>query len=77
MHPLYGALHVRIWQRELHAVLWLHIGILMRLLAAKFRKYRMTFILITVSVWNDLTDPVFDGVLLAGFNSRVNTFLLT
>ena len=29
-----------------------------------------------VSQWNDLSDPVFDGVGLAGFKSRVNAFLL-
>ena len=25
---------------------------------------------------NDLADPMFDGVILAGFKSRANTFLL-
>ena len=29
-----------------------------------------------VSLWNDLSDPMFDGVLLAGFKSRDNAFLL-
>ena len=28
------------------------------------------------SLWNDLVDPVFEGVGLAGFKSRFNTFLL-
>ena len=27
-------------------------------------------------LWNDLSDPVFDGVGLAGFKSRANAFLL-
>ena len=27
-------------------------------------------------LWNDLVDPVFDGVELAGFKSRSNAFLL-
>ena len=31
---------------------------------------------LSVSLWNDLSDPVFDGVGLAGFKSRANTFLL-
>ena len=35
-----------------------------------------TFILLTVSIWNDLANPVFDGVGLAGFKSRANAFLL-
>ena len=39
-------------------------------------QYRMTFIPLSVSLWNDLVDPVFDGVRLAGFNSRSNAFLL-
>ena len=37
---------------------------------------RRTFILLSVSLWNDLSDPVFDGVGLAGFKSRANAFLL-
>ena len=39
-------------------------------------QYRRTFILLAVSLWNDLGDPVFDGVGLAGFKSRANAFLL-
>ena len=35
-----------------------------------------TFIPSSVSMWNDLANPVFDGVGLAGFKSRVNTLLL-
>ena len=29
-----------------------------------------------MSLWNDLADPVFDGVGLASFRSRANAFLL-
>ena len=39
-------------------------------------QYRRTFIALSVSLWNDLVDPVFDGVGLAGFKSRSNAFLL-
>ena len=39
-------------------------------------QYRRTFVPLTVSLWNDLSDPVFDGVGLAGFKSRANAFLL-
>ena len=39
-------------------------------------QYRRTFIPFSVSLWNDLSDPVFDGVGLAGFNGRANSFLL-
>ena len=37
-------------------------------------QYRRTFISRSVSLWNDLVDPVFDGVGLAGFKSRSNVF---
>ena len=39
-------------------------------------QYRRTFVLLSVSLWNDLADPVFDGVGLTGFKSRANAFLL-
>ena len=61
-------------QCGLHAELWLHIGILMHRLAAE--PCRKTFIPLSVSLWNDVADPVFDGVGLAGFKSRANAFLL-
>ena len=60
-------------QCGLHAVPWWLIGILKRHLAAE---PRMTFVTLSVSLWNDLADPVFDGVGPAGFKSRVNAFLL-
>ena len=39
-------------------------------------QYSRTFIPLSVSLWNDLANPVFDGVGLAGFKSRANAFLL-
>ena len=39
-------------------------------------QYRRTFLPPSVSLSNDLDDPIFDGVGLAGFKSRVNAFLL-
>ena len=39
-------------------------------------QYRRTFVPLSVSLWNDLRDPVFDGVGLAGFKNRANAFLL-
>ena len=38
-------------------------------------QYRMTFVHLSVSLWNDLADRVFHGVRLAGFKSRANAFL--
>ena len=37
---------------------------------------RRSFVPLCVSLWNDLSDPVFDGVGLAGFKSRASAFLL-
>ena len=39
-------------------------------------QYRRTFVHLSESLWNNLSDPVFDGVELAGFKSRANAFLL-
>ena len=39
-------------------------------------QYRKTFIPLSVSLWNDLANPVFDGVGISGFKSRANAFLL-
>ena len=38
-------------------------------------QYRRTSTTISVSMWNDLTDSVFDIVDLAGFKNWANTFL--
>ena len=38
-------------------------------------QFHRTFVTLSVSRWNDLADPVFDGVGLAGFKSRANAFL--
>ena len=39
-------------------------------------QYSRTFILFSVSLWNDLANPVFDGVGLARFKSRASASLL-
>ena len=38
--------------------------------------YSRTFIPLSVFLWNELANPVFDGVELAGFKSRANASLL-
>ena len=38
-------------------------------------QYPRTIVPLSVSLWNDLSDPVFDGVGLASFKSRANAFL--
>ena len=39
-------------------------------------QYIRSFVALSVSLWSNLSDHVFDGVGLAGFKSRANTFLL-
>ena len=67
----------RMYRRVLLVVLWLldhrhsfappHCGT---------SQYRRTSVPLSVSLWNDLSDPVFDGVGRAGFKSRANALLL-
>ena len=65
----------RMCQRLLLVVLWLRIGTL-SLAHPGFRtsQYRRTFVPLSVSLWNEVGDPVFDGVGQAGFKSRANAF---
>ena len=46
------------------------------LLCCRTSQYHRTFISMSVSLYNDLGDPIFDGVGLAGFKSGANAFLL-
>ena len=73
MHPLYGALPVPV--RVTRGAVIAH-----RFTYAPPRcrtsQYSRTFISLSVSLWDDLSDPMFDGVELAGFKSRANVFLL-
>ena len=76
MHPLCGALpvpDVPVWvtRRALIAHRYTYAPP-----RCRTSQYRITFIPLSVYLWNDLVDPVFDGVGLAGFKSRSNAFLL-
>ena len=76
MHPLGGALpvpymSVRVTRGTLIAHRYTYAPS-----RCRTSQYRRTFIALSVSLWNDLVDPVFDGVGLAGFKSRSNSFLL-
>ena len=76
MHPLYGALPVP------YVPVWVTLGAVIAhrytyaLPRVRTSQYRRTFIPLYVSLWNDLSDPVFDGAGMAGFKSRANAFLL-
>ena len=54
--------------------LWPHIGTLMRRIAAEPRS-TTGLLFLSFSLWNDLANPIFDGVGLAGFKGRANAFL--
>ena len=76
MHPLNGALPgpyvpVRVTRGALVAHRYSYAPPCCRTLL-----YSRTFIPFSVSFWNDLANPVFEGVGLAGFKSRANASLL-
>ena len=76
MHPLNGALPgpyvpVRVTRGALIAHRYTYAPP-----SCRISQYSRTFIPISVCIWNDLANPVFDGVGLAGFKSRANAFLL-
>ena len=76
MHPLYGALplpYVPVLVTGSAAIAHRYTYAPPR---CRTSQYRLIFIPFSVSLWNDLSDPVFDGVGLAGFKSRANAFLL-
>ena len=76
MHPLYGALPepyvtVRVTRGSVISHRYTYAPP-----RCRTSQYRMTFISLSVSLWNNLVDSVFDGVGLAGFKSRANVVLL-
>ena len=76
MHPLYGSLPglyvpVRVTCCALVAHWYMYA-----LPHCRTSQYCRTFIPLSVSLWNDLSDPIFDGVGLAGFKNRAIAFLL-
>ena len=76
MHPLYGALPVpcvpvRVTRSAVITPRYTYAPP-----CCRTKQYRQTFIPLSVSLWNDLGYPVFNGVGLAGFKSRANAYLL-
>ena len=76
VHPLNGALpgpyeRVRVTRGALVAHRYIYAPNRCRTF-----QHSRTFISFSVSLWNDLANPVFDGVGLAGFKSRANASLL-
>ena len=76
MHPLYGALPVPyVPVRVTHGAVIAH-RYTYETPRCRTSQYSRTFIPFSVSQWNDLSDPVLDGMGLAGFKSRANAILL-
>ena len=76
MHPLSGAFPLPyVPARETRGALFAHRHSFAPP-RCRTSQYRRSFVALSVSLWNDLSDPVFDGVGLAGFKSRANAFLL-
>ena len=74
MHPLYDAEHVTyVTVRITRGCLPAHRCTCAGLRFTTFQ-YRMIFILLSVPLWHDLADTVFDGVRLEGFKSMANVF---
>ena len=59
----------RMCQCASHEVTWSHIGICAASLQNLAARHRRTFVPLSVALWNDLADPVFDGVRLAGLRA--------
>ena len=76
MHSIYGALPgpyvpVRVTRGSLDTHQYTYASPRYRTL-----QYRITFTPLSVSLWNDLADPVFDSLGLAGFKSMANALFL-
>ena len=79
--PYYGVLPVPYcpasYTMWLHSLLGSFIGILTRLLAAGLAVPLDFYLFPSQCLWNDLADPVYDGVGLAGFKTMVIVFILS
>ena len=76
VHPLNGALPgsyvpVRVTRGALIAHRFTYA-----LPRCRTSQHRKTFIPLSVSLWNDLANPVFGGMGLANFKSRANAFFI-
>ena len=76
MHPLDGALHVTYVPVRVTRGAVIAQRYVIRLPVAEPYSMRRSFIPLSVFLWNDLGDPVLDGVEQASFKSRANVLLL-
>ena len=71
MHPLYGALPVQVTHYAMITHQFPNAPSHCRI-----SQCHWTFIPLTMSLWNDLADSVFDGVEKVGFKSNANVFFI-
>ena len=76
MHPLCGALPVPFVPARVTRLALIAHRYAYAPPRCRTSQYRRSSIPLSISLWNDLADPVFDGVGLAGFKSRANSLLL-
>ena len=76
MHPLYGAFPVPYVPVRVARGAMISHRYTYKPPRCRTSQYRRNFIPLSVSLWNDLSDPMVDGVGLADFKSRGNAFLL-
>ena len=76
MHPLYGALPVPYGPVRVTSGIVIAHRYTCAALRCRTSQYSRTFIPLSVSLFNDLSDLVCDGVGLAGFKRRVNAFFI-
>ena len=76
MHPLYGALSVPYMPVRVTCGAVIAHQYTYAPPHCRTSQYHRTFVPFSVSLWIDLSDPVSNGVELAGFKSRANAFLL-
>ena len=75
-HPLYGAIPVPYVPVQVTRDAVIGYRFTYARPRCRTSQHRRTFIPLSVSLWNEFSDPVLDGVGLAGFKSRANAFLL-
>ena len=74
MHPLHSALPVPYVPVRVTRGVCILLQYTYAPPRCKTPQYPRTFIPLSLSLWKYLADPVFDGVGLAGFESRANAF---
>ena len=74
IHPHYGALHETYVPMRVKRGSVISHRYTFAPPRSRTSQYHRTFILMSVSLWNDLGVPVFDGVGLSGFKNSANAF---